>query len=78
VPPIQISVNVNECRKSFKVLIWNQFPLVSFLLVNPIAIVSDPIAVMALVTAHGGKVTFARYDLTWWDDIFQCSEMLWS
>jgi hypothetical protein len=42
VPPIQISINANECGKSFKVLIWNQFPFVSFLLVNPIAIVSDP------------------------------------
>jgi hypothetical protein len=30
------------------------------------------------VTARGGEVTFARYDLTWWDDIFQCTEMLWS
>jgi hypothetical protein len=36
------------------------------------------LAVMALVTAGGGKVTFARYDLTWWDDIFHCTEMLWS
>jgi hypothetical protein len=41
-PPIQISINANECGKSFKELIWNQFPFVSFLLVNPIAIVSDP------------------------------------
>jgi hypothetical protein len=34
--------------------------------------------VTVLATACGGKVTFARYDLTWWDDIFHCTEMLWS
>jgi hypothetical protein len=36
------------------------------------------VAVMALATARGSEVAFARYDLTWWDDIFQCTEMLWS
>jgi hypothetical protein len=34
------------------------------------------LAVMALATARGSEVAFTRYDLTWWDDIFQCTEML--
>jgi hypothetical protein len=36
------------------------------------------LVVTALATARGGEVTFARYDLTWWDDIFLSLEMLWS
>jgi hypothetical protein len=32
----------------------------------------------ALAVGHGGEVAFLRYDLCWWDDIFQCLEAIWS
>lgn len=32
----------------------------------------------ALAVGRGGEVAFLRYDLCWWDDIFQCLEAIWS
>jgi hypothetical protein len=80
VVPNQISVSQSECGQSFKVSILNQYARVLLKEMLPTAIVSalSLCLLPALAVGRGGEVAFLRYDLCWWDDIFQCLEAIWS
>jgi hypothetical protein len=74
--------DLRQCKRMWKELQGIDLESISFSIISVgeshCYCERSKLAVRALATARGGEVTFARYDLTWWDDIFQCTEMLCS